>query len=77
MIEDERYERIIKTAIECQNFDNPAVLIYLEKVDNDSDRLHYVSACNSAYEMTGMVAKVNSIVNALSVYDMDKEREDF
>lgn len=63
MIESKHYEEMQKIIQDCQAFDMPCVLIYLNKPKEDVDGLFYYSAVNSSYEMLGMIKRAERISN--------------
>lgn len=75
MIDNDRFENISQKAIECQNFDMPCVLLYLERNAEGADRLSWIGACNSAYELIGMVDRAGKTINSVVVTNREDEEE--
>jgi hypothetical protein len=79
MINDGKYAEIMGKVQLAQQFDQPVILLYNETdIDDEGDtvdRLRYIPACNSAYEMCGMIIRSADIVNVRSVFCVN-EKED-
>jgi hypothetical protein len=39
------------------------VLLYAESIDDSMDKIEYSSACNSAFEMIGLIDRASKITN--------------
>lgn len=75
MIQDESYMNITTKVQECQALGMPCVLLYNETgIDNDGDncdRVSWVNASNSAYEMIGMCMRTLDCQRAKPIYNVE------
>lgn len=74
MILTEQYQKIVDKVHECQQYDKPVVMLWVEtEIDDDGDiidRTHRLSACNSSAEALGIVMRGHSMMNTIQVFDI-------